>query len=145
MITFINKPNKIGSLLMLLFYVGVSLLSCGQTSLDSKRRNTMESFIEAIKSNDTLKISNLVDTSYFFEIYGEENYYNSIQKLNKRFSKNQILTNVNRNSFKIDEQKSFGTTYKLILYTSADNKKYYEVSIGFFADSFDKIHSFTSY
>jgi len=105
----------------------------------------MVSFIEAVKSNDTLKISSLVDISQFFKIYGEENYYNSIKKLNKKFSKNQILTKISLNSFKIDEQSSFGTTYKLILYTSTDNKKYYEVSIRFFADSFDKIDSFTSY
>ena len=141
----INNLTKTKLLLILFFCIGVSLISCGQSSLDSKRRNTMISFINAIKINDTLKISSLVDTTNFFKIYGKENYYYSIQKLNKKFSKNQILTIVNRDSFKIDDQKSFGTTYKLLLYTSVDNKNYYEVSIRFFADSFDKINSFTSY
>ena len=142
---YINNSTKTKLLPILLFCFGISLLSCSQSSLDLKRRNTMMSFIDAIKINDTLKISSLVDTAQFFKIYGKENYYYSIQKLNKKFSKNQILTSVNRDSFKVDDQKSFGTTYKLLLYTSADKKKYYDVSIRFFADSFDKINSFTSY
>lgn len=145
MVNYIDKSTKIKFFLIALFCVGVSFLSYGQTSLDSERRNTMESFIEAIKNNDSLKISSLVDTSQFFEAYGKENYYYSIQKLYKKFLNNQILTKVNRNSFTIDEQKSFVTIYKLRLYTSPDNKKYYEVSIWFSANSFDKINSFTSY
>lgn len=136
--------NKV--ILILMFCIVFSVVGCShQPSLDKKRRATMLKVINAIKVNDTIATGRLIDTANCFEIGSKENYYNSISKLFKKFSKNQIFTSVNENVFVLSEERSFGTTYKLILYTAADKKKYYEIMMRFIGDTFDKVYYFNSY
>lgn len=135
--------NKV--VLILFLCIGFSLVGCSQPSLDKKRIATMLKVINAIKVNDTITTGRLIDTAYCFKINSKENYYNSINKLFKKFSKNQVLTTVDENSFLLSEERSFGNTYKLILYTSTDKKKYYEIMMEFVGDTFDKVYYFNSY
>ena len=101
--------------------------------------------VNAIKIKDTLALARLIDTANCFEIGSRENYDNAINKLYKKFSKNQVFTLVNENSFVLSDGRSFRTAYKLILYTSADKKKYYELMMDFVGNTFDKVYYFTSY
>jgi hypothetical protein len=135
--------NKV--MLILLLCIGFSLVGCSQPSLDKKRRATMLKVINAIKVNDTIATGRLIDTAYCFKINSKENYYNSINKLFKKFLKNQILTTVDENNFVLSEERSFGKTYKLILYTAADKKKYYEILMEFIGGTFNKVYYFNSY
>lgn len=131
-------------LLILLLCIIFSAVGCGQISIDKQRRATMLKIVDAIKVNDTIIMSRLIDTANCFEIGSKENYYNSINKLYKRYSKNQIFTAVNENSFVLSEEKSFGTVYKLILYTTADKKKYYEIMMRFVGNTYDNVYYFNS-
>ena len=140
MINFFENKTVV----ILLLCISFSVVSCGQPSLDKKRRVTMLKVINAIKVNDTITTAQLIDTAYCFKINSKENYYNSINKLFRKFSKGQVLNPIAENSFVLFEERSFGTTYKLILYTTGDKKKYYELMMEFTGNTFDKVYYFTS-
>ena len=67
-------------------------ISC-KPSIDDKRKATMTEIVNAIIRNDTNKVFKLIDTSYCFNIVGEDGFMYKIHSLNDALSKQQTIRN----------------------------------------------------
>ena len=120
-------------LIILSFY----FISCKQ-SIDDKRKATMTEIVNAIIKNDTMKVFQLVDTSFCFNIVGEEGFMYKIYSLNDGLSKEQTIRDGDFRRTKINDwdasyeitfplkSSDFGNvTIEFEFYTAVFSKAYY--------------------
>ena len=67
--------------------------SCGYTqTIDVSRKAVIEKAIVAIVKYDTTTLFSLVDTSFYFDIYGKENFIYKISYINNKLKTCQITS-----------------------------------------------------
>ena len=61
-------------------------------SIDAKRKGVIEKTIAAIIKHDTIKLFSLIDTSFYFDIYGKENFIYKVSYINDKLKTCQITS-----------------------------------------------------
>jgi len=84
------KVLKLSSLILICFLL---INSSGYTqSIDAKRKGVIEQTIEAIIKHDTISLFSLIDTSFYFDIYGKENFIYKVSNINNKLKTCQITS-----------------------------------------------------
>lgn len=84
------KPSNCIIVLLIICY----FCSC-QQNLHNRRIEVIQESIEAFSQYDTAKLYKLVDTSYYFSLYGKEGFLFYVKNLNERFKGCQTKINYN--------------------------------------------------
>jgi len=74
--------------------IGLILInSCGYTqSIDTERKKIIEKTLAAIVKYDTTNLFSLVDTSFYFDIYGKEGFIYKISYINNKLKACQVTS-----------------------------------------------------
>jgi hypothetical protein len=74
--------------------IGILLInSCGYTqSIDTERKKIIEKTLAAIVKFDTTSLFSLVDTSFYFDIYGKEGFIYKVSYINNKLKTCQIAS-----------------------------------------------------
>ena len=74
--------------------IGVLLINgCGYTqSIDVKRKAVIEKTIAAIVNYDTTNLYSLIDTSFYFDIYGKDGFIHKISSIKNKLKTCQITS-----------------------------------------------------
>jgi len=87
--------------------------SCGYTqSLDTERKKVIEKTLAAIVKFDTVSLFSLVDTSFYFDIYGREGFIYKIYSINNRMKTCQ-MTSITDSLLTKMERPVYSTEYTL--------------------------------
>src|SRR5688572_797583 len=124
--------------LLSLILIGVLLInSCGYTqSVDIQRKAVIEQTIEAIVKYDTTSLFLLVDTNFYFDIYGKEGFIYKIRYINNQLKTCQT-TSVADSLLTKKEIPGNSTEYILSCCKFKNNK--------INSDRFDLVFSFANY
>ncbi len=135
--------NKNLNLVFLISFISFWFSGCSQPTLEEKRKLTILNVVDLIKKNDTTALFKIIDTAHVYKAFGKENYFNSINKIHKKFSSNQILDNINSENIKVLDEIA-GTSYEILLYTSENKSKFYRIIMRFLGNEYITVYSFQS-
>ena len=111
--------------------------SCGYTqTTDTKRRTVIERAIVAIVKYDTTTLFSLVDTSFYFDIYGKEGFISKINYINNQLKTCQT-TSITDSLLTTMQMPANSTDYILSFCRFKNNN--------INPDRFDLIFSFANY
>ena len=109
---------KLSSLILICF---ILINSSGYTqSIDAKRKEVIEKTIAAIIKHDTINLFSLIDTSFYFDIYGKEGFIYKVSYINNKLKTCQIISIVDSLITK-KESPVHSTEYILPFCRSKDN------------------------
>ena len=137
------KNSKILHSIFFFLLISFWVTGCAQPSLEEKRKLTMIKVIDKIKTNDSLALFKIIDTSFTFQVIGKERFYLSVKLIHKSFANNQVLNTIRPSDIKVLNQ-SFGNSYEILLFTTEDRSKFHKITMIFMDNEFDKVISFKS-